>query len=266
MKKGLIFLAALVILGILVLVMAMPAYANPSPQIYYQTPTPGSDGRIVYVVKAGDSCLSISLLTGIEVNELRRLNNLDEECLLQEGEQLLLGIAQEPTATATLSAGQTPIAPTPTLPPGSGTICIVLFDDLNGNSLADTNENPIAGGEVSISNRAGDVSLGGTTTSERDPDTTDIIPLCFENVPEGDYNVSVAAPEGFNPTTNTNYPLRLNAGDNSVIDFGAQLSSSAEPATPEQAGRSPLLAILGAVLILGGAGLGIYFALVSRKQ
>jgi hypothetical protein len=266
MKKGLIFLVTMAGLGVLVLAMTMPAYASPPPQVFFQTPTPGSDGRIVYVVKAGDSCLSISLLTGMEVNQLRRLNNLDEECLLQEGQQLLLGIAEEPTATPTLAAGQTPLAPTPTLPPGSGTICIMLFDDLNGNSLADTNENPIAGGEVSISNRSGDVSLGGTTTSERDPDTTDIIPLCFENVLEGDYNISVAAPEGYNPTTNTNYPLRLNAGDLTVVDFGAQLSSSGEPATPEQKGRSPLLAILGGLLILGGGGLGIYFVLISRKK
>ncbi len=266
MMRTFISLAVLTMLSLLVLAMAMPASAIPPPQLYYMTPTPGPDGRIMYVVKSGDSCLSISLLTGIEVNQLRRLNNLDEECHLQEGKQLLLGIAEEPTATPTPAEGQALLTPTPTLPPGSGTICIVLFEDINGNSLADPDENPIAGGEISISNRSGDISLGGKTTSERDPDTSDIVPLCFENVLEGDYNISVAAPQGYNPTTNTNYPLRLNAGDRTVIDFGAQLSSSAAPIDADQKGRSPFLAVLGGLLILGGAGLGVYFALISRSK
>ncbi len=61
------------------------------PQVVYATPTPNADGRIIYVVKTADTCISISLLTGIQLDELRRLNNLNEDCTLQLGSATLIG-------------------------------------------------------------------------------------------------------------------------------------------------------------------------------
>ena len=62
----------------------------PLPQAYYYTPTPQADGRILYTVKANDTCISIALLNGITEDDLRNLNNLQgDDCLyLQEGQQL----------------------------------------------------------------------------------------------------------------------------------------------------------------------------------
>ncbi|HMN60013.1 MAG TPA: hypothetical protein PJ988_06600, partial [Anaerolinea sp.] len=69
-----------------------------------------------------------------------------------------------------------------------------------------------------------------------------------------------------NPTTTTNYPLKLLAGNRSLIDFGAQISVRQPP--PEQpgteGGRSPIMLVLGAILILGGAGLALYFRFLRR--
>lgn len=257
--KKLVFIFGLCLTLGMVLRLASPAAASSQqPQIYYQTPTPGPDGRVIYTVQAGDSCLSISLLTGVDINQLRTLNNLDLDCNLIEGQKLLLTIIEEPTATPGPPPTETPIVPTATPFLGNGQICILLFEDINGNAMAEANEPPIAGGAVSISDSSGKVSLTGATTASAEP-------LCFENIPEGEYTVSVAPPEGYNPTTRTNYPLKLFAGDSSTLDFGAQLSSKAPIEPSENEGNSsPLLGILGGLLVLGGVGLGVYFWQLRR--
>ena len=43
---------------------------------------------------------------------------------------------------------------------------------------------------------------------------------------------------------NTNYPLVLRAGDDVILDFGAQYSSTGQPLEDPSQGRSPLLAVL----------------------
>ena len=129
--------------------------------------------------------------------------------------------------------------------------------DLNGNGQADATETSIAGGAISITARSGQTSLTGKT------DTTGS-PVCFDKLPEGDYNVTVAIPEGYNPTTNLNNAVTVKAGDSIYLDFGAQPGSGASPAFTIGDSRSPLLGILGGILILVGVGLGFYF-IRSRK-
>jgi len=225
------------------------------PQVVYATPTPNPEGRIIYVVKPADNCISISLKTGVQLDELRRLNNLGEDCSLQEGQQLLLGIVDKPAQQSTATPANQ--LPTPTLPPGTGEICVLLFNDTNGNSTPDGDENPLAGGAISLTDRDGKFTLNNQTNA------TD--PICFKDIVEGDYNISVAIPEGYNATTLLNYPIKLSGGEKSTLDFGAQPGSKlVEPAAGEE-GKSPILAIAGAVLILGGAGLGIYVARMGRR-
>ena len=60
----------------------MPAQASPSAQGQFPSPTPGADGRIIYIVQPGDSCFRIQALYGITVEQLRGLNpQLDDNCL-----------------------------------------------------------------------------------------------------------------------------------------------------------------------------------------
>lgn len=255
-QKTFLSLGLLLAFGVLLL-MAMPAAASPQAQAYYQTPTPGPDGRIIYIVKPGDSCLSVSLLTGIDLTQLRLLNNLDEACFLSEGQELLLGIIEEEKPTAGPSPTPTQALPTPTPFNGNGEICVYLFNDVNGNAMAEESETGIIGGAISLTDREGKIS--------RTKNTESIEPVCFADLPEGEYNISVAPPEGYNPTTTMNYPLVLNAGDYSIIDFGAQVSSLGEAPVDEAQGRSPILGILGGILLLAGAGLGIYFRQISKN-
>jgi hypothetical protein len=253
--RFLILLIPLLILGF-AFTLTIPAQAGSQQQVYYVTNTPDETGRILYTVQEGDSCLVIELLTGVKVSQIVQLNNLDEACTLREGQQLVLAYYETPTVTAGPSPTLTPILPTATPFNGNGEVCVYLFDDVNGNGNPEGSEAQIAGGAVSITDREGKVNLTGNTLGGVDP-------LCFAEVPEGEYNVSVAPPEGYNATTAMNYPLVVRAGDQSLMNFGAQGSSSAiEPIG--EGGKSPIMLILGAILILAGGGVGFYFFKMKR--
>jgi hypothetical protein len=233
-----------------VLVVFIPAVASaPLPQAAISTPTPGADGRIIYIVKDLDTCISIALTMGISEQTLRELNNLEGDAcqFLFVGDELLIGIKPEDTPTPT---SEVPLAPTATPFKGNGSICIFLFNDENGNALAEESELPLAGGAVSVTNRLGTVNQTGTTTDSGES-------LCFPDIPEGDYNISVAIPEGYNPTTVMNYALTLGAGEVSTIDFGAQPGSGLQPAFGEER-PSPLFLALGFFFVAVGVGLWFY--------
>ncbi len=270
MNKQKTFLISLcLLLSTALLWVVTPVAASRQPQI--ASPTPNSEGNIIYTVQEGDTCLSISLryMNG-DVNQLIQLNDLDTDCSITTGQALLLGTFAAPTATEGPSPTATSFVPSATPTPGTGVICVLLFNDLNGNSRKDSDEYPIAGGAISITDRDGVTSLTGTTVMDGDPSTADLEPLCFENLPEGEYNISVGPPEGYNATTVMNYALSLKAGDNSIVDFGAQTSSAGaivaeqQPGVEETRQRSPLLGIVGGILVLAGIGMGIYLRVLRR--
>ncbi len=240
------------------------AQAAPPAQVPIYTPTPGPDGRIIYIVKANDTLLGISLLTGVPLDKLRGLNNLTNDTIF-EGQELLLGLGgpAEVTPTAGPTPTSTPILPTPSPKPGSGTICILLFNDLNGDSIRQESEVSIPDGAISFGNSAGSVSESTATVMGSDPQ-------CFEQLPEGNYTISVAAPEGYNPTTQNSYDLELNAGDITYVNFGAQANSQTLAEAPSipapEGGRSPLLGIIGGLFLLAGIGVAIFAARTLRGK
>jgi len=255
-------------LAITALILAgavLPAAASTQSQVVYYTPTPLPDGRILYTIKEGDSCLSISLLNQIPLDTLRSLNNLTgTACTIIAGQKLLLGMAgPAPTATPGPSPTPTAVLPTPTPFAGNGAVCVELFEDINGNGVAEDTENMMGGGQVSLTNASGKFSRTGATVPILDA-TVDT-PLCFIDVPEGSYSVSLAVPEGYNPTTATTFSLEVKAGQTTTIDFGAQVSLRNAPPTPVETPRSPLLGILGGALILTGTGLAFFYLRRSHK-
>jgi hypothetical protein len=244
--------------------LAQPAAADAPAQVVYQTPTAMPDGRVVYIVQEGDSCLRIQLLTGVTIDQLRTLNRLDQECTISAGrELLLLVITPQPTPTPNPDVTNTPLLPTPTPFGGNGQVCVLLFNDVNGNATREETELPLAGGAISISDRLGQVSKTSSTTAGPDP-------VC-EEIPEGDYNISMAIPSGYNATTALNLPsIQVQAGDLAILEFGAQVSSAPQPtqageaAGPAAGGNGLMLAILGGLLVVLGIGLGVYIV-VSRR-
>src|SRR5512135_3088811 len=85
--------------------------------LQFATPTPVPDGKIIYIVEAGDTCIRISLLTGVPVTELRANNALDDACSLVPGQQLFIGYGGpsggSPTPEQTLLPSQVTPSPTP---------------------------------------------------------------------------------------------------------------------------------------------------------
>lgn len=241
-----------------VLLHAMPVEARnavPIFQVPIYTPTPLPDGRIIYIVKVNDTLLSISLISGVSVDELRGMNNLTNDIIFV-GQELLLGLGGPADIDFTPGPTPTPTraVPTPTPEPGSGNLCILLFDDRNGDSLRQEEEPSLSGGAISVNNRA--ASLSQTVDTE-----AGFEPHCFEALPEGRYTISVAVPAGYNPTTNTNYEVDLNAGEETYVDFGAQANSETlaeQPILPQEGEKSPILGIIGGVILIVGLVLALF--------
>jgi hypothetical protein len=81
----------------------------------------------------------------------------------------------------------------------------------------------------------------------------------------GQYNVSAAAPDGYNPTIDLTSKIVITAGDIAYIDYGAQLKTVVDPGNPSDK-RSPLMGILGAVFLLAGIGIGVIVLSLLRKK
>lgn len=259
MKTRLSFIIVFILSILLVLGISLPVAAAPLPQGAV-TNTPQPDGRILYIVQEGDTCSLVALKHGIGVAQLRQFNSrLDENCTLTIGQQVVVGLAQQAGPTAGPAPTLPP--PTPTATPVSGTteVCVLLFNDANGDALRQETEMGVDGGAVSLTNLNGSYSETQNTSSAADPETLEPVRACFEDVPGGEYNVSVAVPDDFNPTMLLSYNLTVKAGDRASIDFGAQSKTTdSQPAEEQGGGRSSVLGIFGILLLLGGVGLGYY--------
>jgi len=265
------FLTSLLFLALFLAGVTLPSHeVSAAPDLQgFITATPGPDGRILYTVAEGDNCSQIALNHGITVQQLRQFNTrLDDSCTLNIGQQLVVGLVA-PNTAPTIGAISTPTPPAVTATPFNGTtiVCILLFDDVNGDALRQETEFGVDGGAVSLTNLNGSYSQTENTTSAVDPDLVEPIRSCFEDVPPGQYNISMAIPDGYNPTMSLSYTLNVKAGDRASVDFGAQSKTLTfeEPVTTEEAGsRSPILGIFGLLLLLGGIGLG-YLAYRSNQ-
>ncbi len=232
------------------------------------TPTPGPDGRILWIVDEGQNCTQIAQLAGITLNQLRSLNpSLDQSCSLVAGQKLVIGNGGPGGSTPTTGPIPTATPPSATATPFPGTadVCVFLYDDQNGDGLHQDLEPGIDGGAISISGSSGQYSKTSATTVSLDPN-------CFKGVPVGTYTISVAAPAGYNPTTRLNYTLEVKPGDVQVnaneveagsqvyVDFGAQKSSQAPVKNnPSSGGEdNTLIGIIGGGLLIAGFGLAFY--------
>jgi hypothetical protein len=256
------YITAFFVTFLLLASSALHARASENPQSYI-TPTPGPDGRIIYVVQEGQNCTMIQNITGIPISQLRSLNQLDENCTLRVGQQLLIGMGGPAAGTATPIGSPvtaTPIQAFSTAIQGEANVCVLLYDDLNGDALHQDTENTIPNGAVSVTGTSGQYSKTANTTSGTDP-------ICFEKVIPGTYNISVAAPEGYNPTTQLNYTLNIKAGEQIYVDFGAQQGGKAKPQDPiSQPASSNLLGIAGGILVITAIALGIYGWVVYGRR
>ena len=235
-------------------------------QVGYPSPTPGPDGRINYIVKDGDSCVQISMLYGVTLDYLRTTNQLDENCSLREGQNLMLGLGGPSSASPTPGPSPVPTEVLPTPTPGVGgnaEVCVLVYNDVNGDGLRQTTEKAIPGAAISLASLTGVYSQ--TLTTVINLDATVYQGMCFTAVPKGQYNVSAAAPDGYNPTISLTSRVDVSAGDIAYIDYGAQASKVTETNSTKNK-TSPLLGVVGAVFLLDGIGMGVYVWRLLRKK
>ena len=243
----------------------------------FTLPTPGPDGNIVYIVQPGDTLWRIAGIAGTTVDQIKAMNGLSSE-IISVGQRLIIGKSaaaitptQPPAPTAVPGAGGATAAPNSTTAPqgtqvastGAATVCAMLYEDVNGNGRRDANENPVAGGQFTVV----DTQTGAPVQAY----TTDGInePHCFENLPAGAYTISAAAAAGFNATTASTTPLRLETGSLSNVEFGAQRSAANAGAETDAGSRSRLrVALFGAagiMFLLLAAGVAGFLILRQRQ-
>jgi len=264
MKKKFSLIVGFLLSILLLFQLSLVALAEEStapPAQQYATPTAQPDGRIIYIVQDVDTCLRIELLTGVSVQYIIQTNNLDENCTIQPGQQLVIGYGGPAVASPTspFAVTVTPGLPTPTAFPGTADVCVLLYDDLNGDALRqEDTEFGITDSPVSLTSLSGAYSKTLNTVSQIDPDTLEPVRTCFVEVPEGEYTVSAGIPDGYNATTLFSTSIQVTAGNTVYVTFGAQLKGQQPKSVGTGGNRSPLLGILGAAILLAAVGLGVY--------
>jgi hypothetical protein len=244
-------------------------------EAFYYTPTPGPDGKIIYIVRENDSCLSISLKNGVSGDQIAQLNQLKpSECepgaTLEPGRQLILAVVEVlPTPTFT----STPSGPTPTPFNGNGKACFILFEDLNGNGLQDAGEGFITGGTVGVVLPVNSGQPYSYFTLPESGQPASAItgasnqPVCIDGLPEGGYILTATLPQSFQASTNLIYPAEIQAGQTLLVRFGAVPPGSPPPTNGDGSNRSPVLPLaLGGILVLVGAALGAYLVYLRRAN
>jgi hypothetical protein len=114
------------------------------------TPTP----ILYHSVRSGQTLWEIAFTYNLTLDNLLALNNIDENAILQPGDQLLVREAV-PTAVPTQPSTETPVPATPTVPTVTPTAPSTAVASLNNQSLAQATT-PEASGETAVSSQAGD--------------------------------------------------------------------------------------------------------------
>ena len=180
MKTKPVLTIFLLVTGALLLWLQVPAAASPAEQVAFPSPTPGPDGRIIYKVKAGETCTQISLLYGVSVEYIRTTNLLDENCTLREGQSLMLGVGAASAGSPTSGPSPTPAPVLPTATPslgGTAQLCVLVYDDANGDALREASEPAIAGAAISLTSSDGTYSH--TLTDTESPGLTSMLVVKF---------------------------------------------------------------------------------------
>ncbi len=275
MRRLLLVFPLLALTCLLLFQASLQTLAAPRAQLTpFPTPTAGPDGRILYTVQSGDSLWRIAAVAGIPLEELRAMNNLGPDDIISPGQKILLGLGGPAGQLPTQGPPPTPTSelPTPTPGVGTGTLCILLYADVNGDAVRQEDELSLPGGAISVNDRLGEVSLTADTPSggiseALFPEPEELGFTCFTELEPGNYNVTVAIPDGYNPTTPLSFATHLYIGDETLMAFGAQPNSEvlARESIPITRANSPLLGALGVLILVAGIGLGVYILLFQRR-
>ncbi len=227
------------------------------------------DGSIVHTVGEGNTLFAIAVAYGITVDEIRELNpDIGEGRFIRPGQELLIRpptgasaqteeVTAEPTqpppaegqgAAPTIPPAQPTIAPTftpavdPTTAPPAPVevadagdtdadvtaVCVNMFDDLNLNRVQEAGENPLPGGTISLLQDGTPVQSFVTDGSPAS--------LCFDDIQAGEYTATASPPAGYGLTTPDQLRVRVVAGTQLNVNFGAAQDAGAAQPPPADTG------------------------------
>ena len=271
-----------------------PPSATQTPAIS-DTPAPTARPRITHRVQEGDTLISIALTYGVDVDDIRALNDLSGD-IIQINQELIISAGDPPTPTpaptipptdtpdptAAALARITPIDPftAPTAPVTAGAqvnplaqdtlVCMEVYADVNQNRIRDTgnadqtlNEGRVSGGTVQLQDAQGDVVLSYTSNANAQQT------YCSAEVPPGRYVVLAQAPQGYTLTTPRRLQLDVQSGVRLQVRVGV-LQTDATPTPtvdatplppmlgPADDAQPPELADVAGLIVLGLAGIVLF--------
>ena len=200
-----------------------------------------SDGSVVHIVQAGETLDSIAFAYEVTRADLIALNNISDPRIIQIGQAIIVRAPDptpEPTGEATSEAtGEAEVtaepppevlhaAPAPVISAASGgavypidpantgaSVCVIFFEDVNGNRLQDGSEAPLAGGDILL-------TLDGTPAGQHETEAVPD-PFCFDNLTSGSYTAQAAPPDGYGLTTPNQLRVQVYPGAQINVIFGA---------------------------------------------
>ena len=135
---------------------------------------------------------------------------------------------------------------------GTGRICVLAFEDTDGNGLRSEDSEPLLSGiGFTLSNETGRLA---TYTTDGNSE-----PYCFGNLAAGQYTVQAhQSTQKSEPTTPGQWVIPLANNAQYDVAYGLQSgASAAENATPADAAPSGSMSVLGRI-VLGLLGLAMF--------
>ena len=138
---------------------------------------------------------------------------------------------------------------TPTAQPAEGSICVLAYEDANGNAMRDGDERPLPGVLFSLQRDQEEIEAHVSQAEQE--------PFCFANLAPASYVVEAVPPDSFRGTNPTNLSITLSADERIPVILGFQQADGPPdgkllPDQPE-----------AAVALVGDARAGNSFYLVT---
>lgn len=161
---------------------------------------------------------------------------------------------------AAVFVGVTAVQAAPVAQQGTGQICVLAFEDQNGNGVREEAESLLAGVGFTLADANG---VKGSYKSDGNSE-----PYCFGSLAAGAYTVQARGTSGLDVTTPGQWAISLSNGAQFDVMYGARTGDgeAAKPATTDGSSAIPasgsgmstlgriVLGVLGLV-VLGFAGL-----------
>ena len=136
-------------------------------------------------------------------------------------------VQPSPTLVAPTSVPPTatPVPPTPTnTPTPVGALCVLEWNDLNGNGTRDGNplEPLLSGAPISVYAQPANTLVGSWVTNGTSAN-------CLNNLPAGQYLIVDPPPSGYTATTPMTFNVQVLANQSTGVAFGAWIVPTATP-------------------------------------